>query len=908
MPEDYSKTMNLPKTDFPMRANLPQREPEIAKHWENLYEKRLEKAEGQTKYVLHDGPPYANGDIHMGHTLNKILKDIIIKNKAMSGHQAVYIPGWDTHGLPIELQAIKKLKINKEEVKDAEFRDICRDFALSYIDLQRTSFKRLGVIGDWDNPYMTLKPEYEGRQLKVFGDMVGRDLIYKGLKPVYWCPTCKTALAEAEIEYADHNVDTIYVKFPISEAANKELKDASFVIWTTTTWTLPGNVAIAVGAEFDYALVEMNGEKIVAAKELLAKMAEAAGIENYKTLLEFKGSELAGIKCKHPFLDRESLVINADFVTLESGTGCVHVAPGHGPEDFEVCKTNYPELAIPVPIDGNGVLNELAGPFAGHYYEKANKTIKAWLEENGYLFASKAVMHQYPHCWRCKSPITFRATEQWFASVDSYKEQTLEEIKRVEWTPAWGEDRISAMVADRADWCISRQRLWGVPIPVFYCEDCGEVLLDKDVIYHVGDVFSEKGSNAWFEDEPKELLPLGTKCKKCDSDKFRKETDTMDVWFDSGTSHAGVLEVNNLDVPADMYLEGNDQYRGWFQSSLLTSVAHSGKAPYKAVLTHGFVVDGQGRKMSKSLGNGIPPEDIIKQFGADILRLWVASSDYKDDVKISDDIIKQISEVYRKIRNTSRFLLGNLYDFNVERDGVKLEDLAEIDRWALMQFNQLLKRIESAYATYDYHVVAHAIHNFCVVDLSNFYLDIVKDRLYCEREDSTIRKSTQTAMFKILDGLVRILAPVLSFSAEEIWQELKNIDGNREESVHLAQFAKVDESYYSEELEQSWNAIHAIKDSVAKELELARNEKTIGNSLEAKLKLTLDKSDYELAKKYENDLKDILLVSEIELLQGESKIEISRTEGHKCPRCWMYHFCEDEVCERCDSVLEKIAE
>ncbi|GHV16203.1 isoleucine--tRNA ligase [Clostridia bacterium] len=911
MADDYSNSLNLPKTDFPMRANLPIREKDILDNWNelDLYNSRLKNSEGFPAFILHDGPPFANGDIHTGHALNKVLKDVVIKSKAMTGHSTPYIPGWDTHGLPIEQQAIKKLKINKEDVAKSDFRKICEDFATKYVDTQREQFKRLGVLADWDNPYLTLQPEFEASQLRIFGDMVAKDYIYRGLKPVYWCTDCETALAEAEIEYADHSVDSIFVKFPVINSKNLPLDGASILIWTTTTWTLPANLAIAVNANYDYALVSANGEKLLMAKELLDGVMQTAGITDYEILETFKGSELEYVECKHPFIDRNSIVICGDLVTLEAGTGCVHIAPGHGMEDYMACRA-YPEIPIIVPIDEKGVLNDLAGPFAGQYYAKANKTIKQFLEESGYLFSSKAIDHQYPHCWRCQNPIVFRATEQWFASVNDFKNQALSEIKKVNWVPKWGEERISNMIADRADWCISRQRLWGVPIPIFFCEECKEPLMSQDITNHVADIFAEKGSNAWFDVDSSELLPSGTKCS-CGHDKFTKETDTMDVWFDSGTSHSGVLENRaNLSVPADMYLEGNDQYRGWFQSSLLTSVAHSGKAPFKTVLTHGFVVDGDGRKMSKSIGNGLPPEDIIKQYGADILRLWVVSSDYKADIKISPEILKQLSEIYRKIRNTARFILGNISDFSPETDSVSKEDMKELDLWALMRLNQLIEKVRSSYETYDYHIIYHAIHNFCVVDMSTFYLDIIKDRLYTERANSQTRRSAQTVMYKILDSLVRILAPVISFTADEIWEYLPHASNSTEPSIHLAQFPEVDNTYFSDELEAKWNKIIAIREDVSKSLEVARNNKLIGNSLEAKVTLIASGKSYEFLSDLSPQLADIFIVSEVELLKNDSaetgfplEIKIDKVEGQKCPRCWIYHKDDNELCNRCDKIV-----
>ena len=913
MADEYSATLNLPKTDFPMRANLPVREKEILDSWEgkDLYNAILGQKKRAKQYVLHDGPPFANGDIHMGHALNKILKDIVMKSKSMEGYAVPYIPGWDTHGLPIETQAIKKLKVKRDEISKAEFRKICEGFATKYVDLQREQFKRLGILGDWENPYLTLAPEFEAKQIRVFGEMVDKDYIYRGLKPVYWCTDCETALAEAEIEYGDKRSDSIYVKFDVADDKGiKGISDAKFVIWTTTTWTLPGNLLIALGERFDYVVIKAGGEKLVMAKELADSVMKVAGIDEYEVLMECKGTELAGVECKHPFLDRNSLVFCDDLVTLEAGTGCVHVAPGHGAEDYHAGqKVGVQPI---VPIEGNGVLNDLAGPFAGQFYKKANKTIKAHLEEIGALLGSVEIDHQYPHCWRCSHPIVFRATEQWFASVDSFREQALKAISEVEWIPKWGEERISAMVADRSDWCISRQRLWGVPIPIFYCEDCNEPTMDKKVIDGVAAIFEKKGSNAWFDMKAADLLPKGYKCK-CGGTKFRQENDTMDVWFDSGTSHSGVLEARGYEVPCDMYLEGNDQYRGWFQSSLLTSVAHTGKAPYKSVLTHGFVVDGEGRKMSKSLGNGIPPEDVIKQYGADILRLWVASSDYKTDIKISQDILKQMSEIYRKIRNTARFILGNLGDFEVTMvDDVKAKGFTEIDEWALMRLRKLVEKVQGAYADYEYHVIYHAIHNFCTVDMSNFYLDIIKDRMYTEAKDNPTRRSAQVVMYTVLDALVRLLAPVLVFTAEEIWAAMPASDG-REESVHMAGFPSVELGMVKDEkFEEKWEKILALREDVAKALEDARAEKLIGNALEAKVTLTVGKKQAKFMDEIRELMETVFIVSEVELVKGGAddasvEIKVERVDGVKCPRCWMwFKGDEGELCERCAGVVAAI--
>lgn len=924
---DYSKTLNLPKTDFSMRANLPQKEPDMVKKWdeEGLYEQLMEENKGKQEFTLHDGPPFANGDIHLGHSLNKILKDIIIRFKNMDGYRAQYIPGWDTHGLPIEVQAIKKLKIKKDEVSTSEFRKICEEFALKYINNQAEQFKRLGVLGDYKHPYYTLQPQFEGRQIEVFGKMANSGVIYKGMKPVYWCPDCETALAEAEIEYAEDKTNSIYVRFKVNDDKGVfkgfDKDKIYFVIWTTTTWTLPGNVAICLNPDFIYALVDIGGEYYVIAKDLVDTFAKAANIENYKIAAEFDGRDLEYITCKHPFIDRDSLVILGDHVTLDAGTGCVHTAPGHGAEDFVACQ-NY-DLPIIVPVDSKGVLNEEAGKFAGMYYEKSNSAIIDELKSTNSLVAIEPIIHQYPHCWRCSSPIVFRATEQWFASVDKFKKDAVEAIKEVDWLPKWGEDRITKMVEDRSDWCISRQRKWGVPIPIFYCEECGHELINEETIKIVSKLFSEKGSGIWYELDASEILPAGTKCEKCGCEHFTKEKDIMDVWFDSGSSHYAVLAGrDNLSWPADVYLEGNDQYRGWFQSSLLTSVALGKKAPYKKVITHGMVVDGNGKKMSKSLGNGIDPLEVAKKYGIDILRLWVVSSDYKTDVRLSNDILKQLSESYRKIRNTARYILGNTADFNPDKDSVDYKDMLEIDRWALYKLNELCKKSLEAYRSYEFHSLQHAIHHFCVVDMSNFYLDIIKDRLYTEKADSKARRSAQTAMYKILDSLVKLLAPVLCFTTEEIWNAMPHAEADSKKHVMFAGMPKVCEEYDDAALAEKYDKLIAVKNDVSKALESARNEKIIGHSLNAKVEISAEGELYKFLKENEDELKTVFITSDAVVSEGKSDgakgdetgayIKISVSEGEKCERCWMYSKTVGEdkehptLCKRCADVVKSL--
>ncbi len=926
---DYKETLNLPETDFSMRANLSQKEPEMVKKWdeERLYYKLMEKNDGKPKFVLHDGPPFANGDIHMGHSLNKILKDIIVRYKNMNGFKAPYVPGWDTHGLPIEVKAIKKLKVNRNEMDVSEFRKICREFAVGYIDNQKQQFKQLGVLGDFDNPYITLNPEFEAKQVKVFGAMAKKNFIYKGMKPVYWCTGCETALAEAEIEYKEDETNSIYVKFRVKD--DKGVFDGFdkskiyFVIWTTTTWTLPGNVAISLNPHFEYALVSANGEYYVVAKELTENFAEIAGLEDYEIVKEFVGSDLEYITCYHPFLDRDSLVIVGEHVTLDAGTGCVHTAPGFGADDFIACR-GY-DVPIVVPVDSKGFQTEEAGPFAGMYYEKSNEAILENLKASNSLVKIEPIKHQYPHCWRCGKPIVFRATEQWFASVDGFKKDAVKAIEEVNWIPAWGEDRIKKMVEDRNDWCISRQRKWGVPLPIFYCKNCGHELINDETINKISDIFKEKGSDAWYQCDSAELLPEGTKCAECGCTEFTKEEDIMDVWFDSGSSHYAVLEGNDeLSWPADLYLEGNDQYRGWFQSSLLTSVAMGMGAPYKNVVTHGFVVDMDGRKMSKSLGNGVDPLKVGQKYGMDILRLWVVSADYQSDVKISDDMLKQISESYRKIRNTARYILGNLKGFNPETDMVEYEDMLEIDKFALLKINNLVKKVMSYYESYDFHLMQVATHQFCVLDMSNFYLDIIKDRLYTENAHSFERKSAQTAMYIILDSLVRLLAPVLCFTSEEIWQSMPHKASDDKYAVVFNDMPKTNDKYDNDALNDKYEFIKKIRADVSKALEIARKDKVIGHSLNAKVELFADGKLYDFLKECEKDLVTIFIVSDAAVTKGDCvdayigeeaeglKVKVSQAEGEKCERCWMYSKTvgtdteHPRLCKRCADVVKKI--
>ncbi|MGN1089168.1 MAG: isoleucine--tRNA ligase [Huintestinicola sp.] len=912
MAQDFNATINLPQTEFSMRGNLPQKEPGMIEEWEGkkLYYKMITKNEGKPRYVLHDGPPYANGDIHMGTALNKVLKDIIVKQKNMSGYCSPYIPGWDTHGLPIELKVLKQLGAENGAVPAPELRKHCKEYAHTQIAGQMAQFKRLGVLGDFEDPYLTLKPEFEARQVEIFGEMYAKNYIYKGLKPVYWCPDCQTALAEAEIEYANDPCHSIYVKFKVTEdkgiftGMGLDLDKTYFVIWTTTTWTLPGNLAICVGPEYEYTVVKANGENYIMAAELAPAAMKAKGIEDYTTEGSIKGSDLEYMKAAHPFMGRDSLVIVGDHVTLESGTGCVHTAPGFGVDDFEVCK-KYPEVGITVPVDSKGVLTSEAGKYEGLTTDNANKVIAKDLEESGALFALEKIVHQYPHCWRCKNPVLFRATEQWFCSVKDFKDEAVKAIEEVQWIPEWGEDRIKGMVNDRSDWCISRQRTWGVPIPVVYCADCGKPVVNEKTIRAISDMFRAEGADSWYIKDAAEFIPADVKCE-CGCGKFIKEKDIFDVWFDSGVTHTAVMKERGFDLPVDLYLEGADQYRGWFQSSLLTSAATGHKAPYKAVCTHGWVVDGEGKAMHKSLGNGVDPKDITSQNGADILRLWVASSDYHSDIRISKEILKQLADTYKKIRNTARYILGNICNgsgFDPDKDMVKPADMLEIDRWALIRLDNLIEKVKAAYDAFDFHVVVHSIHNFCVTDMSNFYLDIIKDRLYCTGETSPERRSAQSAMYTILSAVSRMIAPVLSFTAEEIWKFIPHTASDDAESIFLNSMPEKTGVEADAAFTEKWDMIYNVRASVTKALELKRAEKFIGASLEAKVTLHADdEALYSKLSAVKDDLSTVFIVSETEIrndaagetgcedasFNGKLSFTVEKAEGEKCERCWCY--------------------
>ena len=924
MAQDYNATLNLPVTEFPMRGNLPKREPETLEKWESerLYYKMIEKNKGKPTFILHDGPPYANGEIHLGHALNKSLKDFIVKYKNMTGFCAPYVPGWDTHGLPIELKAMKAIGIKDGAIPPTELRKHCREYAMTQVANQMKGFKRMGSLGDYEYPYLTLRPEYEARQVEVFGSMAKKGYMYKGLKPVYWCPDCNTALAEAEIEYSNDPCYSIYVKFNVTDdkgmftSLGLDLSKVYFVIWTTTTWTIPGNLAICLGPEYNYTLVHVGDEYYVMAEELVKTTMETAGITDYTTEHIFTGAELEGMKTKHPLYDRPSPIIVGDHVTLESGTGCVHTAPGYGVEDFEVCK-NYDDIGIIVCVDAKGKQTAEAGEFAGLDTDEANKAIAAKLTELGAMLATQKIVHQYPHCWRCNSPIIYRATEQWFCSVNGFKDEAIKAIESVKWIPEWGEDRIKGMVRDRSDWCISRQRTWGVPIPVIYCKDCGKPIVNDETITAIADLFRKEGSDAWWTKEVSEFIPASVKCE-CGCGEFTKEYDIMDVWFDSGVSHTSVMdEFDSLTWPADLYLEGADQYRGWFQSSLLTSVVYKGTAPYKAVCTHGWVVDGEGKTMHKSLGNGIDPSEITDQYGADILRLWVASSDYHSDIRISKPILSQLSDAYKKIRNTARFILGNLGNgagFDPDKDCVPDDKLTELDKWALMKLDKLIDDVKGGYERYDFHIAFHAIHNFCVVDMSNFYLDIIKDRLYCEKENSELRRAAQTVMYRILSALARLAAPIISFTAEEIWQFMPHTSADDKESVFLNQMPEKSGMSFDDAFVSKWEFIYGIRESVNKVLEEKRNEKLIGKSLEAQIVVHCNaakKADFEAVA---DQLKDILIVSGVSVADDggdEPTYEVVKAQGEKCERCWCYSETVGKnsehptLCHRCAKVVSE---
>jgi len=922
---DYKNTLNLPKTDFPMKANLKDLEPRTILRWkeQGTYERIQERNKGKKTYILHDGPPYANGHIHIGHALNKILKDIIVKYKSMQGFSSPYVPGWDCHGLPIEHQVLKNLGPKKETMSKAEIRKLCREYAGAFIDIQREEFKRLGVFGDWDKPYLTMNYAYEAAIVRELGKFVAAGGVYKGKKPVYWCGSCETALAEAEVEYADHESPSISVRFALPGAAKAfpslAGKNIAVVIWTTTPWTLVSNLAVALHPELDYVAVDIGSNSvIIVAEALLAQSLQKFGVKEHKVIEKFKGRRLEGLKARHPFIDRDSQVILGEHVTLEAGTGVVHTAPGHGQEDYEV-GIRY-GLEVYAPVDHKGRFTKEAGQFAGEHVHKANKGIINLLKEKNALLAEEKISHSYPHCWRCKKPVIFRATEQWFISMknNDLLKKTVENVQKVVWVPGWGKDRFLSMVEKRPDWCISRQRAWGVSIAAFTCKDCGQLLLDKSILDHVAALVEKEGADAWFTRSVAELMPSGASCKKCGKQDFEKEMDILDVWFDSGVSHAAVLKQRpELSWPADLYLEGSDQHRGWFQSSLLTSVGTTGAAPYRTVLTHGFTVDGSGKKMSKSAGNVTAPQEVIDKYGAEVLRLWVSAADYRDDVRISPEILTHLAEAYRRIRNTCRYLLGNLSDFDHETDSVADEDLLEIDRWAMHRLQKLVQRVEKAYDEFEFHVVFHSLHNFCAVDMSAFYLDILKDRLYTAKTASVERRSGQTTMHAVLSAMVRLMAPVLSFTADEVWGYMK--ESGQLKSVFLADFPKVEPKRLDDALDARWDSILAVRGEAARVLEGLRRDKKIGHSLDATLSLYAAPELYELLNRYKKDLAFIFIVSSVspakeadapadaftsETIKG-LRISAGPATGVKCGRCWMYSETvgtvkeHPEICGRC---------
>ena len=927
---DYNKTIHLPKTDFPMRAALAKREPGMLEELErrDIYHKLMERNADKPSFILHDGPPYANGEIHIGHALNKILKDFIVRSKNMMGYKAPYVPGWDTHGMPIET-AIQKKGVKRNTMPVPEFRDKCRAFALEQVDRQREGFKRLGVIGEWDKPYITLQPEFEAKQIEVFGAMAQKGLIYQGLKPTYWCPTCETALAEAEVEYQDDPVTTIFVKFRVHDDKGRlaqygDLSKMYFVIWTTTTWTLPGNMAICLNPQLAYALVKIGtGEILIMASELVDSVMRESGISEYETVATLYGDEFEYMTAYHPFMNRDSLIILGDHVTLDAGSGCVHTAPSFGLDDFYVCQ-RYKEIptdiTMEVSVDAKGLLNEFAGAYNGIHVQKAHPVIFKDLVESGALLSSKDITHSYPHCWRCHQPVIFRATQQWFASVDAIKEQAVAACEDIWWKPEWGKERMISMIRERSDWCISRQRTWGVPIPMFFCQACGKPYCTEESIAKIAGIFRTEGSNAWWARSVEELIPEGAACA-CGCTTFRKEKDILDVWFDSGSTWKAVCEEREeLRYPADLYLEGGDQYRGWFQSSMLTSIAAGGIAPYKEIVTHGWTVDGQGRVMHKSLGNAISPQDTIKEYGADIFRLWVSSADYTQDMRLSKPILKQLADTYLKIRNTARYILGNLDGFDPNTALVDFGDMMELDQWAVASLNKLAGKVSECYQVYDFHTIYRNIYNFCVVEMSNFYLDILKDRLYCEGEDSFERRSAQSAIYLILDALVRMIAPILAFTSEEIWQAMPHRSGDETESVLFNDMPGANEAWkLSEEQEQKWATLLAFRADVNQALEQARASKLCKKSTDAKLTLYLDDAAWS---QYESisglKLADLFIVSEVSAVHGAGagvegvnvpglSVLVEVHSAYKCPRCWLHNAAiteEGGLCPRCAKAIE----
>ncbi len=929
MSQDFNSTLNLPKTDFPMRAGLPKREPEMLKNWEemDIYNEMLKKNEGHPRFSLHDGPPFSNGNIHMGHALNKSIKDFIVRSYAMRGYYTPYIPGWDNHGMPIESAIIKEQKLNHKAMSVADFRSACEAYARKYVGIQREGFKRLGVIGDWEHPYCTMNKGFEADEIRIFGKMYRNGHIYKGLKPVYWCAKDETALAEAEIEYQDDPCTTVYVKFPMFDHQGKlshlDTSKLYFVIWTTTIWTLPGNLAIALHPDEQYSIVKApNGEMYIMADALTAKVMKIGGFDSYEFVESHPGSFYENMLAKHPFLDKTSRLVLADYVTMDSGTGCVHTAPGFGADDYQTCMRYGMEMVV--PVDDQGRHTDYAGKYAGLKTDESNPIILADMKEAGSLFASEEIVHSYPHCWRCKSPIIFRATPQWFCSVDSFKEDAVKACEDVRWLPAWGKDRMAAMIRERADWCISRQRRWGLPIPVFYCDDCHKSVCTEESIEAVASLFEEKGSNAWFDMEAGDILPAGFKCPHCGGTHFTKETDTLDGWFDSGSTHYAAMKRDQGFWPADMYMEGGDQYRGWFQSSLLVAVGALGMgAPYRECLTHGWTVDGEGKAMHKSLGNGVDPAEMIKEFGADIVRLWAGSADYHVDVRCSKEIFKQLSQNYLKFRNTARYCLGNLDGFAAD-DLVKPEDMEELDRWAITKLNALIEKVDEAYNNYEFHVVSHAINDFCVVELSSFYLDIIKDRLYCEDKNGLKRRSAQTALYLILDSMAKMFAPILAFTCDEIWLSMPHREGDDKRNIVLNVMNKPFAEYALDADEMAkWDKLIALRGDVNGVLESARANKRIGKPLEAAVTLCAGSEEAKALVGAVSDmnLSELFIVSRCLISDDEPAdgavvgqganvpgltVSVIEAPGVKCPRCWMHSEQADPetgLCPRCAAVV-----
>ena len=918
---EYKKTLNMPKSGFPMRAGLPKREPDMLKHWEeiDLYNELLKKNEGKPLFSLHDGPPFSNGALHMGHALNKSLKDFITRMYAMRGYYTPYIPGWDNHGMPIESAIIKQNKLNHKAMPIPEFRSACHDFAQHYIDVQMEGFKRLGVVADWEHPYKTMAPSFEAEEVKVFGAMYKKGYIYKGLKPVYWCYHDETALAEAEIEYQDDPCTTVYVKFPLHDDQGKltdeEKKNLSFVIWTTTIWTLPGNLAIALNPVESYVIVRnhQNGEQYLVAEALMEKVMKVGGVEDYTVVSRHEGAFFENMLADHPFLPKTSRLVLADYVTMDSGTGCVHTAPGFGADDYQTCRRYGMDMVV--PVNDQGRHTDYAGKYDGMLVEESNPVILNDMKEAGSLFASEEIVHSYPHCWRCKKPIIFRATPQWFCSVDSFKDEACAACDDVRWVPGWGIDRMKSMIRERADWCISRQRRWGLPIPVFYCKDCGKPICTEKSIEAVASLFEEKGSNAWFDMDAADILPKGFTCPHCGKAAgFEKETDTLDGWFDSGSTHFAAMERDQHFWPATMYIEGLDQYRGWFQSSLLVAVGALGRgAPFKECVTHGWTVDGEGKAMHKSLGNGMDPAEIFDKYGADLLRLWAGSADYHVDVRCSDEIFKQLSQNYLKFRNTSKFCLDNLVGFDADHL-VQPDEMLPLDKWAVTRLNTLIEKVFAAYDNYEFHVVSHMVNDFCVVDLSSFYFDIIKDRLYCGEENSLERRSAQSAVWMILDAMTRLFAPILAFTCDEVWLAMPHRAGDDARNVLLNQMVQPYTAYaLSEEEMGKWARLAALRTAVNGALEQARADKTIGKSLEAEVDLTVTAEDAFLTDMDAADLADLLIVSQVRVEVGaELTVAVRPANGAKCLRCWKVlptvgsDAQHPDLCPRCAAVVKNL--